>query len=287
VIDIHSHILPEIDDGALSLDDSVAMLDEMARLGFHTIVATPHLTGELTAAYDDAVTRAHDAVRPLAAERGIELVRGFEIRLSPDLPTRLRGGEPITIGDSTAVLVDLPPSGWLYDLDEVLFNVQASGFQPVLAHPERYPMLQKRPRHGRELAERRGLLQVTVGNYDRLLGRWAKKAAEALLHARAVHVVATDAHSAMDRLLSVLPALRRSERPVGTAALQPPSPPVRQTRCTVEIRRRNHFVWVGARGFVACAHYGPDPVRVDDRRRPTMSLDPLGAVPEGRPGFRA
>src|SRR5665811_2009631 len=106
VIDIHSHLLPSIDDGAVSVEVSLDMLDAAAAIGFRTLVATPHLVGPLTSEYDAQVQGAFRQIEPHAHARGMTLVSGFEIRLSPDLPGRLAQGEPSTLGGSRVVLID-------------------------------------------------------------------------------------------------------------------------------------------------------------------------------------
>jgi protein-tyrosine phosphatase len=204
VLDLHCHILPDVDDGAESLDVSVAMLDAARRIGIRTIVATPHLTERLDPGYAATVDAAFRRVEPLAAERGIALERGFEIRLSPDLPRRLRAGEPCTLAGSRVVLVDLPfVDDWPHFVDDTLFDLQASGFLPILAHPERYPHVQRRPEVGQELAGRGIALQVNLASLAGTFGRRARRAAEELLRLGAVHLVATDAHSAGHRMAAV------------------------------------------------------------------------------------
>lgn len=220
VIDMHAHILPSIDDGAANLDVSVEMLDAAAGMGFRTIVATPHLTEPLTPAYAVAVREAFRQVEGHAGQREIELLTGFEVRLTPDLPLRLRQGEPVTLGQGRVVLVDLPFFDWPPNVETTLFEVQTAGFLPILAHPERYPTIQEDPALGARLAERGIALQVTIGSFSGVFGKQARRAAEELLALRAVHLVATDAHSAGHRMAAVPEGLRRLENLAGDHNVQ-------------------------------------------------------------------
>jgi protein-tyrosine phosphatase len=220
VLDIHSHLLPGIDDGAETLGVSIAMLDAAVTYGIRTIVATPHLTERLTDDYAAAVHEAFTQVEPHARERGIALERGFELRLSPDLPRRLRAGEPSTLAGTRVALVDLPFTDWPYFADNILFDVQASGFLPVLAHPERYPGIQQRPALGREIAGRGIGLQVNIASLTGIFGKRARHAAEELLRLGVVHLVATDAHSAGHRMAAVPAGLTRLRELVGEAGLR-------------------------------------------------------------------
>jgi protein-tyrosine phosphatase len=220
MIDIHSHLLPGVDDGAPSLQVSVDMLDAYAANGFRTVATTPHLAGRLDAGYAAAVQDAFNQVEPHARERGISLVRGFEVRLSPDLPDRLQRGEPIALGSTKAVLVDLPFTEWPLYADSTLFGVQAAGYRIVLAHPERYPSLQDDPSRATELVHRGVILQVTIGSFSGAFGKRAKRCAEALLDRGVVQIVATDAHSAGHRMAAVPAGMERLRDLVGPEQLQ-------------------------------------------------------------------
>lgn len=199
---------------------SLAMLDAAVEMGFRTIVATPHLMERLKPGYASQVQDAFRHIDALACSRGLELLTGFENRLSPDLPTRLQQGEPIGLGQSKAVLIDLPIIDWPHHADSTLFNVQTAGFQPVLAHPERYPRIQQDPCFGLELGERGIALQVTIGAFSGAFGKRTKVTAEKLIALRAVHLVATDAHSAGQRLMAVPAGLRRLEELVDRSGLR-------------------------------------------------------------------
>lgn len=215
MIDLHCHVLPSVDDGAASLEVSRDMLTASRAAGFRTVLATPHLVERLTLDYERLVRNAFDQVEPIADELGLRLIRGYEIRLTPDLPARLAHGEAVTLGAGRAVLVDFSFLEWPHFVDDTLFAVQVAGYQPVLAHPERYPDIQKDPTRGRQLADRGIAMQVTISSLVGVFGQRARRAAEELLALGAVHLVATDAHSAGHRMAAVPEGLRRLEQLVG------------------------------------------------------------------------
>ena len=219
MLDIHSHILPGVDDGASTLDVSIAMLDAARGIGIRTIIATPHLTEPLTTEYDHAVRSALNLIEPHARERGIVIERGFEIRLAPGLARRIQDGETSTLAGSNVVLVDLPFVDWPLFADDTLFALQAAGFQPILAHPERYPRIQKSPGFGLEIAQRGVALQVNIASLTGLFGRQARRAAEDLLKLGAIHIAATDAHSAGHRMAAVPEGMDRLRDLVGEEGL--------------------------------------------------------------------
>jgi protein-tyrosine phosphatase len=215
MIDLHSHLLPGIDDGAPSLDVTIAMLDAFVSLGFTTVAATPHLDTPRTDAYAARVAAERSRIAPLAAERGLSVVHGFEIRLAPDTPALLRSGAPVTLGATNTVLVDLPFTEWPLYADDTLFALQAAGHRVLLAHPERYPGLQADPDRAASLVDRGILLQLTTGSLAGAFGKRARASAETLLERGLIHLVATDAHSAGHRLAAVPAGLDRLRELLG------------------------------------------------------------------------
>ena len=217
MIDLHIHLLPDVDDGAASPDITQAMLQRARDLGFRTLVATPHLPGPLNDGYRARVERGLDLAREMGAPLGMEVRLGFEAALAPDLPRRLERGEPVTLDGSKAILVDLPFGGWPHHADDTLFALQTAGYRPVLAHPERYAEIQRNPARAVSLAARGVVLQVTIGSLTGLFGRAARRTAEALLRQGAIQVAATDAHSAGHRFGAVPDGLERLVAIVGEA----------------------------------------------------------------------
>jgi protein-tyrosine phosphatase len=217
MIDVHAHVLPGVDDGAASLAVAQAMLTRAKALGFTTVVATPHLEGPLSPDYHAVIEEAAAVVDPVAAELGLTLGLGFENLLTPDLPARLERGEPVTLDGSTTVLVELPLAGWPLHTEQTLFAIQAAGFRPLLAHPERYATLQAEPERAFALAERGVLMQVTIGSLAGVFGRHAQRIAEELLVNDCATVLATDAHTIGQRIETVARGLERARQLTGAA----------------------------------------------------------------------
>jgi protein-tyrosine phosphatase len=215
VIDLHSHVLPEIDDGAESLAQTEAMLDSWRTHGFTDVAATPHLNGPLSREYQERVDATRVGLVSIAAARGITLHRGFEIMLTPDVPRRLASGEPITLDGQCAVLVEVPFNQWPLHTESTLFSLQTAGYLPILAHPERYTEVQRRPELAVQLAERGVILQVTYGSLAGIFGREVRRTAEAIVEANAAGIMATDAHNPGRRLASVDDGLARLTSLVG------------------------------------------------------------------------
>lgn len=207
MIDLHLHVLPGVDDGSSSWEMSIAMLDQLAGMGAREIVATPHLMDPLTATYGDLVSSAHEALVPLAAERGISVRLGFEHLLAPGLAKRLEGGEPSAMDGGSAVLVELPFMSWPQHTESSLFGLRVANYVPILAHPERYLDVQNRPDLAISAGAAGAVLQVTSASLAGVYGKTVERTARQLLGLaidRDVPVVlASDAHSNGLRLARV------------------------------------------------------------------------------------
>jgi protein-tyrosine phosphatase len=196
VIDLHTHVLPGIDDGARSLDDSRALAREAAAQGISALVATPHVRED----YPTTADMMEEAVADVRAdfiEQGIavEVVHGAEIDLSllwaipPDDLRRL------TIAQTGRyLLLEFPYRRWPLALDTSVKRLVGLGMTPVLAHPERNPEVQDRPDRVRGLVEDGALVQVTAASLDGMQDRSAQAAALRLLELGLVHVLASDSH---------------------------------------------------------------------------------------------
>ncbi|MEO6444269.1 MAG: CpsB/CapC family capsule biosynthesis tyrosine phosphatase [Gemmatimonadaceae bacterium] len=136
MIDLHTHILPGVDDGSRSLDNSLRVLERLAAEGVTAVACTPHLDASQA---DSAPLEEHGRLMEelrSGAPAGITLHSGFEVMLDrPGCDLRLPG---LTLGSSHAVLVELPRSSLPEGADHELLRIRASGLIPVVAHPERY-----------------------------------------------------------------------------------------------------------------------------------------------------
>jgi protein-tyrosine phosphatase len=197
MIDLHSHILPGVDDGPATLEESLEIARRAADDGIRVIAATPHVR-------DDYPTRPATMERLLgelrtALEReriGIELRPGGEIaierlgRLSDDDLVRFGLG-----GSPHYLLVEFPYSGWPLSLHEWVFRLVTRRITPVIAHPERNSDVQANPEELRPLVDAGALVQLTAASLDGRIGRSSRAAAEALIELELAHLLASDAHT--------------------------------------------------------------------------------------------
>jgi protein-tyrosine phosphatase len=199
VIDLHSHVLHGLDDGARTLDDSVAMVEAAAADGVRVLAATPHVRADYPTSADD-VERRLGELRAAVAAAGteVELVGGGELSLRA--AARLDAAElrRFALGGG-ALLLEFPYHGWPLDLELRLYELRAHGFRTLLAHPERNTEVADRPERLCPLVASGAHVQVTAGSLAGTLGRSAERTGRALLALGVVHCVATDAHAATGR----------------------------------------------------------------------------------------
>jgi protein-tyrosine phosphatase len=197
MIDLHSHILPGLDDGAQTIEDSRELGRRAARDGVTAIAATPHVRADYPTTAEQ-MEQGVEAVREDFKSNGIsvDVLHGGEIALDELL--RLDAGELARFSLARSgryLLVEFPYSGWPAGLERALFAVNRAGLAPILAHPERNRDVQSNPARLGPAVEAGALVQVTAASLDGRLGRSSKTAAERLLELRLAHLLASDAHT--------------------------------------------------------------------------------------------
>lgn len=195
---MHSHILHDLDDGARTLDDALAMARMAVADGITLMSATPH-SPDSSVGERYSVALVHERLAELraalhAAQIPLELVAGTELCYAANLPQRLRAGALLPYGASRAVLLECAGTELPSALPELVFGLQAAGYRVVLAHPERLRDVQHRPAVLAPLAERGVLIQLTAAALTGHQGATLRAAAEALVAQGLAHVLASDAH---------------------------------------------------------------------------------------------
>ena len=201
VIDLHSHILPGVDDGAEDLETSLAMARMAVEDGIEVMACTPHFMPGL---YDNDAADIRQRIIELnqrLVEENIDLalVVGGDAHIRIDFIDCLRDGRILRLNESRYVLfepshVTMPPR-----LEDLLFNILMAGFVPILTHPERFRWIESNYEVFRRMVEAGVWMQITAGS---LTGRFSKRAqywSQKMLDEGLVHIVATDAHNCKSR----------------------------------------------------------------------------------------
>ena len=196
MVDIHTHILPGLDDGAPDLEQALSMARAASAEGIRKIIATPH---HANGVYNNPAESVREAVEKLNGElkrEGIpvELFPGQEIRVHDDMLDAWARGELLTLADSQYILLEMPSSRIPSKMFEWVHELRLMGLHPIIAHPERNAEVVKNPGRLAELVEAGCYAQVTTHS---LLGGFGKKIEEvawSLCKQGLIHAVSSDAH---------------------------------------------------------------------------------------------
>jgi len=195
MIDTHSHILPELDDGSPDLASSLRMARAAADSGVVKIFCTPHLDQ-----YDESfIARAANVKKEFEAALrangiALELLLGFEVSADVVATATADQVASMSIADTRLLLVEIPHLGWPVYLRETVFSLRSAGCLPILAHPERNDRVQDSPRLLEECLASGAVVQATIGS---LSGAFGKATRYTLIHHLSqgyVSVLASDAH---------------------------------------------------------------------------------------------
>lgn len=198
MVDIHSHILPGIDDGAQSIDESIAMLQLAAVAGTTDIVATPHANSYYP--FDEQAVEKLVAQVSAATHGIIKVHAGCDFHLNFDnLTDCLKTPAKYTVNGGRYLLVELPDLSSLPVMRTALLRLLAAKIIPVITHPERNGPLCANLRELENWVRDGCLLQVTGQSFFGRFGPVAQRFTETLMNADLVHFVASDAHDCLDR----------------------------------------------------------------------------------------
>ncbi len=196
-IDIHSHILPGLDDGPADLAGSLAIARCYQAAGMRKIVATPHfLPGTAWAPSIDKVLATVAEVQAVLHQANIdlELVPGMEIAYHRKLEERILGGAVLPLGNSGTFLIEPPFQGEQDGLLSTLTALLQRGVKLILAHPERADAFQRQPHMLEPLLSLGLRLQVNSGSLLGYFGEKSRDTAEQLRQSGSIHFIASDAH---------------------------------------------------------------------------------------------
>jgi protein-tyrosine phosphatase len=212
VLDLHSHILPGLDDGADDMEVSLAMARLAVRDGVRTMAATPHLNFDYHVDRGTLLSRVGELEVALAgAEIALSLLPGAEI--SVPRAAELSDDELVSysIGGRRTLLIESPYVKGVGSMEEVFFNLQLRGFRVLLAHPERCPTFQDDPGVLRRIVERDVYCVLNTGSLAGAFGRGVRAFALDLMRGGLVHSIASDAHGEQSRPPGLMRGIHAAE----------------------------------------------------------------------------
>ena len=201
MIDIHCHILPEVDDGSRSLNESIEMAMIAKEQGITKIVNTSHYHPDFRYKKGEELLKELEDFNNVLKENmiDIEVVIGNEIYYTKDLIKEIDELDFYTLNNSRYILIELPPTNFPKDLCNIVYELKEKNYIPVFAHVERYREVQENPELIYEVINAGAIIQVNSHSILGKSGKELQKVCNTLLNRNMVHVVGTDAHSSKRR----------------------------------------------------------------------------------------
>ena len=217
MIDIHSHILPNIDDGAKNTEMSLEMAQSYIENGYTEVIATPHWIEYGGTPKRERVIEVLSSFKKRLEVEGIDLKihLGNEFFITPNLLQYIEEKEGATLNNSDYVLVELPMREYPQYVESVLFDLQLKGYRPIIAHPERYSFYREDPNRLGKLISKGIYAQMNFPSIAGQYGKEVQKSAEIFLKHNLIHLAGTDSHSNRRRSPKVKEAVKLVKGIVG------------------------------------------------------------------------
>jgi len=192
-VDIHSHILPGIDDGAKNIEESLILISEMEKMGFSKIIGTPHTYPGL---YDNTKAAIEESFNELKGKisKGIEISYASEYMSDISILDKIKNNEILTIKDKL-ILVETGFNSIPNNLFEMIFQIRLNGYIPVIAHPERYIYLHENLKIAKKLKIAGCLFQINLLSSTGYYGNRVSRFCDKLLVEDMVDFVGSDIHN--------------------------------------------------------------------------------------------
>ncbi len=194
-VDLHSHIIPGIDDGAQSVQESIVLVRQMMDLGFRKIITTPHIMADYYRNTPETIVAGLALLREELVKQNIDIhiEAAAEYYLDETFGNKLEKGNLLTMGDGF-LLFELSYINYPKNLDDIINKIKDKGYKPLLAHPERYPYLFGSIENYRKIKETGCYFQLNTISLTGYYGKASQKIAEELVDNMMIEFIASDMH---------------------------------------------------------------------------------------------
>jgi protein-tyrosine phosphatase len=208
VTDMHSHLVPGIDDGSKTIEESVDLVKKFTGLGFKKLITTPHIMSDSYRNTPEIILGGLEKVRAAVKAEGLDIVLGAaaEYYFDEGFPVLIKKKNLLTFGDNY-VLFEVSYMNPPDNIFQVIFDLQVAGYKPVLAHPERYPFWYHRFEEYHKFKDAGVLLQLNTNSLAGYYGPEAKKIGERMVDENMIDFIGSDMHG-----LRHMEALQRALR---------------------------------------------------------------------------
>ena len=195
-VDLHSHLIPGIDDGSQSMDETLEMLRRMQEMGYRKVITTPHVMSDFYRNTPDIIQSGLRDVKQAIADQGldIEIEASAEYYLDDTFEQLIEKDELLPFGKERYILFELPFISEPLNLATAIFNMQLKDYKPILAHPERYGFWYGQLGKLEAMHDKGVLLQININSLSGYYGPEAKKVCEWLIDQDMVSFLGTDCH---------------------------------------------------------------------------------------------
>lgn len=193
--DIHSHLIPGIDDGSQSMTESIEMLKALISLGYKKVITTPHIMSDMYPNTKEVILAGYDKLKEEIGKQGlsIEVEVASEYFMDAHFEELLARKEILTFGDDM-VLFELPFGQEPLNLKKIIFDMQLAGYTPVIAHPERYSYWHKDFKKYQDLFSKDVILQLNINSLSGHYSPEVQRVAEKLIDQGLISLIGTDMH---------------------------------------------------------------------------------------------
>lgn len=215
MVDIHSHLIHNIDDGAKSLEDTIQIIKEASQNGFNKIVTTPHYIEDYYefSNTSDIVKALQKKIEQIGID--MQVYTGHEVYINLNITDLIKENKLQTINNSKYLLIELPMQAKPIYAEKILFNIINLGIIPIIAHPERYVYVQQDENILDNMINSGALLQGNFGSIVDMYGRNARKTLEKLLKKDKISFMASDVHRPNSIYIKMPKIIKKLEKIVG------------------------------------------------------------------------
>jgi tyrosine-protein phosphatase YwqE len=211
-VDMHSHLIPGIDDGSKSMEESLSLIRRLADYGFQKLITTPHIMSEYFLNTPQIIEMGLEDLRKAVQQEGIaiQLEAAAEYYMDEIFLEKVKAGEKLLTFEDNYILVETGFINMPQMLLDIVFHLEMAGYKPILAHPERYQYLIGDKKLQEELIDRKLLFQVNLLSLTGFYSKQVKDFGEMLIDRNAVALLGTDCHNA--RYLDMLEMLPQHKK---------------------------------------------------------------------------
>ena len=220
MIDVHCHLVYDVDDGSKNIEESNLMLKEAKQVGFTDIILTPHYREDYFTVPCDEIAKKIDEMEEQAKLIGVNLYQGNEIYATDQLIPLIQNEQAMALNNSKYVLFELSMRERPINTEQIIYSILQFGKVPIIAHPERYTYVQKNPNLLLDYIEMGVLFQSNYGSIIGQYGKEVKETVKLLLTHNMIHFLGSDNHRINSVYCHIKESMEQLKKLIGTEKIE-------------------------------------------------------------------